>query len=600
MIAFKLIDSNNVYTEVHFVNDGLSGFSLENGNILPVSIDINDVINFFKISEQVRELGIIDEYLVKFDEKSGLYHYFKDGKEDLRKLFYSNGEIDTLAYDLRDIQDSIMRKFKFFGYTLTISLLFINLYLVGEINERIEGGSWDQTINYNGSEAVIQFRPFSSKISFLYEGEEYKFLKDVTANKIKELLFDSVYLDSIEKNFLWNEELISKAVTYYDDDNFGIIAQMRHNNMYIESYTGDGEDKLSQESGGYYSGDEGLYVKNYQGSRSLQSDIETQRIAGHEFIHSLQADNGFKFIKESCAEIMTHEYYLNSTDNSIYYAYSKACQKVKILMEIIGGEAVWDYNFRQGSEALQREVKPYLTEDEYIQFFDILSLSPFWDSERLENGLYNRLDYLLGKLYLNRMGSSIYENDIINSIRLNGNNSKAYFRESLMQKPSYFEKIEFYSLEEVSKLNDNSFRVFKYFSEDDEEVFNKLEQYNKRYSVSYRADSLGMNVISSSLVMVGRRTEGMVRLKKFDEPDNLAFEMDIYEAERLGYVKLIGWVDFCVTEDELKSNKFNEFQVFPVGDLEYDYKTKMFYSKAGELVYFDDEIRDLGNQTKLS
>ena len=80
----------------------------------------------------------------------------------------------------------------------------------------------------------------------------------------------------------------------------------------------------------------------------------------YEYIHLLQANCDYRILTDGSAEIICEEFY-----NCQKHAYPLEMFYTKILMEIIGSEPIWRYNFEENSQALEEAIEPYLTAEEY-------------------------------------------------------------------------------------------------------------------------------------------------------------------------------------------------------------------------------------------
>lgn len=602
MLVFSLKDKNkNTYTEVHFdEKGGFHGFTIQENSVHNVNEDVFNVLDMLKLSEKSISCGIKDGYEIFYDENSGLYHFFKNGKEDIEKFWLENSVNATLVttyHDRLDLAKSAMRKIEFLGYSLLISAIMCDVVLVNEAISKIEN-EWKMEVEYNESVGTISYTPLSRKVKFTFEGEEERFDKKVTSEKIYELIYSSENLNEYQKDFLWNSELINDVIPYYDDFQSSVVSQVRNYNISLESF-GEDNSMNDTESMGYYSDDNILHIRNIPTGDDLDNDIEGKRVIGHEYVHLLQVNDYLKFLTESSAELITHEYFLNSSDSSLGYAYDRACRYTKILMEIIGTEAIWDYNFRSGSTSVQNAVKPYFDENEYSEFFHIMTLSPFWDKEELEGGLYERLEELLGVLYNRKYNEDIESNDLINAIKLGVHHNRAYFRKSLIEKElSFYIKADTMTLEEAEEMygNDISFsRQIGVNRSESQEVYERLVKEGNSFNSHFRVIDgkyQVQNVVMESIE--GQSIKGIVTLKNGEE----LIDMDIEEAYSKGLVNIESVFNIPISYDEFKRDyKKGEYFVNLYdnrdSDWKFNYENMIFVGDSYNTIECEEKIISL-------
>ena len=87
----------------------------------------------------------------------------------------------------------------------------------------------------------------------------------------------------------------------------------------------------------------GYYIRTNPNEINIKKNLTPEEefdTKCHEYIHLLQADYKYRYIVESCAEIISTEYYNTTLDK-----YEKAIINTKILLEIVGPEPIWKLNF---------------------------------------------------------------------------------------------------------------------------------------------------------------------------------------------------------------------------------------------------------------
>ena len=229
------------------------------------------------------------------------------------------------------------------------------------------------------------------------------------------LIETSENLNDEEKEFLWNENLINHILSYYEESGCLENTVERHQDIDISGL--DGLYENAPNTRGYYAGENVLHVKNYEVKNTITST--NAFIVAHEYIHLLQVNSLYYMIDEACADIIAEEFYgLGDT------SYIKEKMYTKILMEIIGSEPIWRYNFEWKTTALEDAISPYLEEKDYQELFKILSSN---SEEFLTHE--ERLKSLLKTLYENKYDIPIESDIEINQILKNQNSSRFYFNE---------------------------------------------------------------------------------------------------------------------------------------------------------------------------
>lgn len=423
-----------------------SGFTLRNGVISEFDKNILEIMNCFKLGSNKKVLGVQEGYEVILDEDTGLRHFFKEGKEDIIRLFFENGESAITPIPMNRPQKTnksyspkSVRRFKIKGTDIIISFLLIVFWLdvliLGHVlyDNFIRDIFFEEAgyISYKDQTIEIDAKAFEKSISFTFEGIEWEFADSYVETKdIKKALFDNTKLNQQEKDMLWNEELIDFIVPYYNkDENTKVLAVIKHSDLDIVPFDGSEEDGID----GYVNGDGALHVKDYD-ENNPQAKKHT---SGHEYIHTLQS-GAPSFIMESSAELFNLEFFEKTGDSKASHAYDNACKYLRILMEIIGSEPIVDVNFYPASTALYENVSPYLSESQYEEFDRLMHYSPHYHKKELEKeGGYTRLYELLSIMYANKFGQSIEEDPMIMAIV---NNSlpyrRVYFSNSLRKAES--------------------------------------------------------------------------------------------------------------------------------------------------------------------
>lgn len=242
------------------------------------------------------------------------------------------------------------------------------------------------------------------------------------ANDYEELVYSSEYLSDDEKSFLANKDLFFDIADTNNSRLNDIIFKVRLKNLQIVDY--DEKDLNSDVlaySDGYYQAIKPnvLHIRSYS-NKDLEniSDVLT-----HEFSHLLQLNKNYAYLKETAAEIVSNEYY-----GSPISSYKKEIIRVKVLMELIGSDCVWQYLEGKGSLALIINLLDYLSFSETYDFLGLLSVAPNnTEKDYNKEELNTRIDAYLAKIYFNKYGKDISEDLLISAIYDGENVNRLYF-----------------------------------------------------------------------------------------------------------------------------------------------------------------------------
>lgn len=531
--------NNNVWSQLFLNKDNkdlsLDGFSVSNGVLSMFKREYLDVFNYFLLSESCEKVEDIDGYEVFYDKISKFFHFFKDGKEDFNKFFVYNSVPATSCLG-SDSKNSLLRKIFIgvVGISLVIDLSFGVYVLEGSHKKDVvEPASISTDVN---TIKTTIFDDISYKFGYL---ENLLKIHDVALN-IRNLIYSSENLVLAEKDFLWNMELINMVASYYVNTNFESVSLSRHTHLKIESFLGEEDNFMN----GYYQGDNVLHLRDYNVKNIIEGTDQCRDLA-HEYNHLLQVSSCPIFIRESSAEVMSHEFYLKSSDFSHFYAYPEACKYLKILMEIVGPDVIKESNFKLYSNSLFDSVKDYFSDEEYREFSDIMNLSPFWNAEQLRNGKYDRLEELLRILYINKFGTPMEEDVMISAILWGSGYNRPYFSESLKNNSnSYYLSRDYVYVDEVNLENVTDFIYEKQCTR---EEFSK-EKYGSDENVVHFINVVPLVELQEmNIILMGLDARGTITLKD-------GTVLNAFDAQSKGLIKVEYYSRRIVSEQEFLEN----------------------------------------------
>ena len=380
--------------------------------------EIFDIFKDFLLSEDNKKLPNEGEYKVYLDNKTGFKHYFHNGEESFIMFFLNNGE-DATAYreeKKKEKKEIVLNDSTAKPYETTKEKFF-------KIRRKIIRSTCMALLMvmvsaFTTNELMV-FRKEDKATHYLRKNDMFPFFNYIidnirtSPNRLMGKINCSIYLEEDEKFFLANKDFLEDIAPYINSSEYAkSIFSYRFNDVLIDAY-----DNTNTGDAGYFSWDQPNVL--HIAEKYVKEKYTNPRfwdILSHEYIHSCQVCSYFNIIKESCAEIISYEYFDNSPLNS----YSEEVYLMRKLMEIIGPEPIWRYNFAGSFDEIEKAVKPYLTEFEYEVFLYDLHrpniTSPDYDENEVRLK-HESLDYLLDILYERKNGKSSDEDLVIPHLR---------------------------------------------------------------------------------------------------------------------------------------------------------------------------------------
>lgn len=423
------IEDENCNIILYLENKILQGYQFNKDNTIEiVNESVMDYFKFLVSSQNYTELADEEEYKVILDNETGLKHYFKNSIEDYTMFFKKNGEYDVCFKGTGGfIKEKISKRFK-----------------ISRIKELFVICTLSSLLGISISHLTVT----PTNIQKLYEILD---IEDISINDIENKIGASSLTEE-EKKFIYNEDFLLDILPLKNESNYlKYICNKSFNNLNIKSY-GPEDDKYEGTLGYYNYNDLGtIHLRDYEELTYAQKDTYS-----HEFIHMCQVcqSSGYNLIREACAEIISEEYY-NSPANS----YSRQVKLVKKMMEIIGSEPIWIYNFTGDFSSIEERVKPYLEEEEYEEFIKDLTFETDGKGANTNKIKFASLDKLLNKLYYNIYNIDISEDKIINMIDDDDDTLvRYYFNPRLInQENSYY--LDYSSMERMDVSIDEAYSL---------------------------------------------------------------------------------------------------------------------------------------------
>ena len=213
------------------------------------------------------------------------------------------------------------------------------------------------------------------------------------------------------KIIISNESFLKLIFSYYEGSPLEYTSSLKFNDLRIQNFKEDSEE--NKERNGYYDS----FTPNVLYSKEGQSKNSETSTVIHEFIHLLQAEgNSYYYLDEAVAELMTAEL-LDSSP----VTYFGAIDNLKLLINIIGPEPIYELSFGGDDTSLNNILKSNLSSKEIITLKYYLQKN----GEEINNNeeIHSEIKKILYKLYKNIYGKDIEEDQNIMCV-LNDNLSK--------------------------------------------------------------------------------------------------------------------------------------------------------------------------------
>lgn len=488
MLAGKIKDCDNIYylyvndcsnhKEIDVVKIGSNGIIHLNKNEI-ISLFCNTFASDCIFKEKT------DDYYIYLDE-AGNKRYFKDDKEDYVMFFKNNGYNAILYKDLKDFDNDILNnEVKSFELRRSKRVTKVLITMIA-LNMLIEG--------------ALIYTIYKNKKD---DKKYYKYTTPITIESMSNFV-ESSNLRNDEKQFLDNKSLFEDILSCVYENKY----DYNDNGFMLRNY--ELSEKLNEiniktfgsthDFAGYYSAVDPNTIY-------IHTDIPSNEdiyfnVLSHEYIHLLQNENMYQYICEASAEIISSEY-LNTPLDS----YNGNVIRLKVLMEIIGPQVVFNYNFKGNDTSFDNELKKYLSEEEYKELIGLFKTDyKSWTYNEKE--INDRIDNLLAKLYFNKTGEDIKNNQMISYIYNNdisktsdrlyfNKHNELYFKDfSLGEDEEYISVIKL--SDAVSRDMVDKYCYYNYYRYSENDSYQPRENENIIYDRIIYEPVEGVSIISNS------------------------------------------------------------------------------------------------------
>ena len=376
-------NNNNIVTITHVNDKGIQ------------PLPKKDALELLKtlISSKLSYLEDYKGYKVYLDESNNK-RYFKNGEEDY-KMFFENNGTDALLYIKKiektisplDAKRIIITKG---GTFIMITLLLTNISMFIEC------------LQHSNNPLI-----YSEYVASSYP--------KLDLEECKKSIYAANNISQEDKDILYNESLLEFVLAYSKNNQRNYELTRKLNNINIVSFAEE-DIKNGETIAGYYTSAEcnKIHIKN----RYMNKDDTYYEILTHEYIHLLQNQSEYTYITEAGAEIFSYEY-CDAKPSS----YNGGLKRVKVLMEIIGPEAIAQCNFGD-VRVFENEIGKYLSNEDKCKLLDLFKQ----DSDETIN---KNIDEILARMYYNKTGKDINDDTMIRLTYLDYTKGRIYFNSDL-------------------------------------------------------------------------------------------------------------------------------------------------------------------------
>ena len=308
-----------------------------------------------------------DEFEVYLDEETNFKHFYKNGKEDYLKFFYENGQSAILLNSKSNGDKYSTKSFIIKGVQICITFL--------------------SAITFISSVSAIYKIQTTTKINAQTEitnNIEYSIPEEkIDTNFFKDFINSSPNLSKQEKQLLINNDL-------FDDLSETLMTNDRIFSLEVKMTN---LDIIYGQEGKPADGVLGWYNPVLSNQLHVVNENDSQTTI-HEFIHLMQDDNQYHYIREACATLIGNEYY--KTDQ---IAYNDAIIRTQFLMDIIGPDIIWNLNFSGSTREFENAIKNLLPEKDAEELLELFTSSIGMISQSENYEINKKIDKYLMQMY---------------------------------------------------------------------------------------------------------------------------------------------------------------------------------------------------------
>ena len=388
MLNLMIKDQNNItkllYSDYKDNQLIYHGVKLVNNSSYDIGKQIfQEIYDLIKIKPHHKFLYNYQEYKVYYDDSNNIKHFIKGDQEDFLMFYVFNGTDATLynKNNKRLKRPQSLKEFVIDGIKINIALSFVLTIL---------------TISPYYLSNLTTSMP--NNIPYKYT-ENVSYIDTLSTNEAIDMIQSSPHLDEKEKGFLSNEKLLNDVLPFYQGTEMSYIIRERLKDIKIVY------KKLDDGVKGCYCGDNIIYLdERYQNVdyNDLENGKQKLSILAHEFVHLLQSPNCSNYLTEATAELISNEYFFESTFCDSYF---DATRNLMLLIETIGPKDIWNFTFSGKGNSFYNTLDKFLSKEDMKKLKIALNGSARDDAKNIE--LHNNISSMIEKLY-----RKIYNKDI--------------------------------------------------------------------------------------------------------------------------------------------------------------------------------------------
>lgn len=390
MLVAIIKNADRTYEYLYEIQNELISFHIDkNGFSLSDNSYINKLISKFNYNSSCEYLTNFKQYKVYYDPSTNFKHFINNKTEDYEMFFRFNG-MNACYYKDGKKHDIYSKLFAILGASVILTYAGLISFV---------GLKFDTNVYY----ATHTSHSITGLVG-MYENKKLDY-KDAIDSINSSNLPDDV------KVIISNESFLKLIFSYYEGSPLEYTSSLKFNDLRIQNFKEDSEE--NKERNGYYDS----FTPNVLYSKEGQSKNSETSTVIHEFIHLLQAEgNSYYYLDEAVAELMTAEL-LDSSP----VTYFGAIDNLKLLINIIGPEPIYELSFGGDDTSLNNILKSNLSSKEIITLKYYLQKN----GEEINNNeeIHSEIKKILYKLYKNIYGKDIEEDQNIMCV-LNDNLSK--------------------------------------------------------------------------------------------------------------------------------------------------------------------------------
>ena len=470
---------NNYYINLEDKGDRKIISIIKSNNKDTKYIKKDEAINLLKriLSTKLTFLRKEDEYDVYVDEVDNK-RYFKNGKENYVLFFINNG-INAIEYD-NEGEKGTEKKLdsKFYKVVFGVSIVNVSLVL-----------------------GLLAMYNKGQEVSILFEEKDFKDTDMITESEIIDYINKSNNISDDEKKAIISEDLFSD-VLYYSNDKRNYELRAKFSDISIKNY----DDKNN--TLGYY---DPIDISTLH-----LRDGEYDGVLEHEFIHMLQDNNEYYYIREASAELVSHEYYECKIDS-----YVDEVKNLKLLIELIGPESIMECNFSGDVTNFENNIKKYLDEKDSKRLLKLFKTpsDEINDEKEKTQELNKEIEELLHKMYYNKTGENIVTNEYLKNydsinfdkrIYLNQHKENYYKESSYEYNEEYIGNVNF-----LNSINSDKIVNFEYY------------RYYPILNEDFKIENLDYNSkVFSSVSIANEQVKWDSSIKAYKMDDKIYYGLD--------------------------------------------------------------------------